>query len=107
MRPRLHVVGHVHAAHGREPLYWDDGQRAYERLMAGNGAGWRADLWPGNVRAWWDAWLVLWYGVQGLLWQHLMLGSRGGGGPPTLLVNAALKHEMTTTGTYPVEVIDF
>jgi hypothetical protein len=38
--------------------------------------------------AWWEAWKVIWYGIIGVLWQHLMLGSneRNGG----LMINAAL-----------------
>jgi hypothetical protein len=33
VRPRLHVFGHVHSGHGREAVWWDEGQRAYERVM--------------------------------------------------------------------------
>ena len=38
--------------------------------------------------AWLDALKVIWYGVTGVLWQHLMVGSTGANGG--LLVNAAL-----------------
>lgn len=44
------------------------------------------DLLPSLV--WLDALKVIWYGVRGILWQHLMVGSRGANGG--LLVNASL-----------------
>lgn len=44
------------------------------------------DLLPSM--AWLDSLKVLWYGVKGILWQHLMVGSTGASGG--LLVNAAL-----------------
>lgn len=38
--------------------------------------------------AWIDSFRVLWYGIKGVLWQHLMVGSKGANGG--LLINAAL-----------------
>ncbi|GIJ89404.1 hypothetical protein Asppvi_008344 [Aspergillus pseudoviridinutans] len=32
-KPLLHVFGHIHGAYGKETLYWDDFQRAYESIM--------------------------------------------------------------------------
>lgn len=86
VRPRLHVFGHIHAAPGREPVFWDDGQAAYERVMGRQKTGVLRDCLPST--AWLDSLKVLWYGVKGVLWQHLMVGSKGANGG--LLVNAAL-----------------
>jgi hypothetical protein len=86
VKPRLHVFGHIHAAHGREAVFWDNGQAAFERLMARKNQGIIRDLLPSL--AWLDALKVIWYGVRGILWQHLMVGSTGANGG--LLVNATL-----------------
>ncbi|KAF7172819.1 hypothetical protein CNMCM5623_004948 [Aspergillus felis] len=32
-KPLLHVFGHIHGAYGKETLYWDDFQTAYESIM--------------------------------------------------------------------------
>lgn len=53
VKPKLHVVGHVHSAHGREALFWDEGQRAYERIMARCKGGIITDLLA--IPRWFDA----------------------------------------------------
>jgi hypothetical protein len=80
------VFGHIHAAHGREAVFWDNGQAAFERLMARKKKGVIRDFLPSW--AWLDALKVIWYGVRGILWRHLMVGSTGPNGG--LFVNAAL-----------------
>ena len=80
------MFGHIHAAHGREAVFWDNGQAAFERLMAREKKGIIRDFLPSW--AWLDALEVVWYGVRGILWQHLMVGSTDANGG--LLVNAAL-----------------
>ena len=102
VRPRLHVFGHVHSGHGREFVFWDEGQKAYERLMAGHKAGIFADVFPSY--AWLDSLKVLWYGVKGCIWQRLMVGPSGGNGG--ILVNAALVYQSTTDIGNPVEIVE-
>ena len=76
IKPKLHVFGHVHSGHGREAVFWDEGQAAYERLMARKKGGIVADFIPSSD--WLDALRVVWYGVKGILWQRLMVGPSGG-----------------------------
>ena len=52
VKPKLHVVGHIHSAHGREALFWDKGQQTYERILARNG-GVLKDLTA--ISQWFDA----------------------------------------------------
>lgn len=99
----MHIFGHVHSGHGREYVFWDDGQRAYESLMESKKTGgvW-ADFVPSH--AWKDALRVIWYGVKGILWQWLMVGPAGGNGG--LLINAAVVYQSTTQVGNPVEVVE-
>lgn len=86
IKPRLHVFGHIHAAHGRESVFWDAGQAAFERLMARKKKGIIRDFLPSL--AWLDAVKVVLYEVRAILWRYLMVGSTGANGG--LLVNAAV-----------------
>jgi hypothetical protein len=85
------VFGHVHSGHGREAVFWDEGQRAYERLLARPHRGVITDLVPS--KAWVDALSVVWYGIRGILWQRLMVGREGARG--SLLLNAAVVYQST------------
>lgn len=76
LRPRFHVFGHIHAAHGREDIVIDSTQRAYEDVIVGWG-GW------GTV-AWMVA-LVIW---SRLRW--VFRGLRPVRGRPTTFLNAAV-----------------
>ncbi|RFU33680.1 hypothetical protein B7463_g2702, partial [Scytalidium lignicola] len=102
VRPRLHVFGHVHSGHGQQAVFWDEGQRAYERLMARKKAGIIRDLLPSL--AWLDAIRVIWYGIKGILWQRLMVGPSGGNGG--VMVNAALVYQSTTELGNRAEIVD-
>lgn len=51
LRPRLHVFGHIHAAHGREEMVMDDMQSAYEDVMVGWG-DWGTIAWMVAAVAW-------------------------------------------------------
>ena len=103
VRPRLHVFGHVHSGHGREFVFWDEAQRAYERLMERKKEGGiLVDIIPSL--AWVDAIKVLWHGFRGILWQKLMVGPHGGNGG--LLVNAAVVYQSTTAVGNPVAVVE-
>jgi hypothetical protein len=102
VKPRLHIFGHLHSGHGREAVFWDEGQAAYERLMARKRGGLLLDLVPSL--AWIDAAKVLWYGVKGILWQRLMVGPSGAKGGS--LVNASIVYQSTTDVGNPVEVVE-
>ena len=103
MRPRLHVFGHVHAGRtgnsGRQVVYWDDVQAAYERGCEGP-SGW--------VREVFDVWLwlaiaqVWFYGVQAVIWDRVWGGEARSG----VLVNAALMKNNTGFLGNEVQVVE-
>ncbi|KAG8530046.1 uncharacterized protein KY384_005528 [Bacidia gigantensis] len=84
VRPRLHVFGHVHCGHGQEGAFWDDAQKAFERLGARNERGPLVDLV--GLRGWLDAARLLVSSTLGLIWSRVW----GGTSNNTLMVNAAL-----------------
>ncbi|PYH88748.1 phosphoric ester hydrolase [Aspergillus ellipticus CBS 707.79] len=96
VRPALHVFGHVHAAAGIEPVFFDPAQRAWERICerrrvrAKMGFWWRV-LWGWvrdlvDVGGLVDAARVVGYGVMGVIWKWVWGGECFGG---AWLVNAA------------------
>lgn len=91
VRPRLHVFGHTHWAHGEEAAFYDECQWAYERLMSRPTWGPLGDLIPS--RSWLDAFDVIYYGIKSILWKYLMRGA----GPydAGLMVNAAQMYGNT------------
>ncbi|OKL61663.1 hypothetical protein UA08_02194 [Talaromyces atroroseus] len=103
VRPILHVFGHVHFAHGSEPVFWDEAQRAWERIStrcssrsvaAAIGSSRRLGfvydlLTPQN---WADALRVLFYGFTGIVWSRVWGGVVNRGG---WLVNAAAMYKDT------------
>ncbi|GAD92859.1 phosphoric ester hydrolase, putative [Paecilomyces variotii No. 5] len=96
VRPALHVFGHVHAAHGQEPVYWDEAQRAWERLCARR-RPWGYSIWGLirdmlDVRGWLDAARVIGYGIVGVIWSRVWGGENRGCG---WMVNAACMYENT------------
>ncbi|KAK3988548.1 putative rhamnogalacturonate lyase C [Cladorrhinum sp. PSN332] len=102
VKPKLHVFGHTHWGHGREAVYFDECQRAYETLMSKPARGLFWDLVPSN--RWMDAFNILRYGVSNLLWKWIMLGpgSNNGG----LMVNAAVMYGNTGKLKNRVNVVD-
>lgn len=109
VRPPVHICGHVHAGYGREAVFWDEAQRAYERICARDpdpdseqGGGLRGlvgGLWRDGVALVFGAWWVelvrmLVWGVIGFVWRRVWGGDDGerSGG---LLVNAALMYRNT------------
>ncbi|KAL2127124.1 hypothetical protein VTI74DRAFT_11303 [Chaetomium olivicolor] len=102
VKPKLHVFGHVHYAHGKEAVYYDECQQAYESLMSRPGRGPFYDLVP-SAR-WVDAFNVVRYGIGSILWKWIMAGpgSNNGG----LMVNAAVMHEDSRDLRNPVTVVD-
>ncbi|KAK3324166.1 putative calcineurin-like phosphoesterase [Cercophora scortea] len=102
VKPKLHVFGHVHWGHGRESVYYDECQRAYESLMARPKRGPIYDLLPNP--GWVDALYVLWYGLNSVVWKWIMLGPGANNG--ALMVNAAVMHGNTGKVRNPVMVVD-
>ena len=102
MKPRLHIFGHVHSGHGREAVFWDEGQASYERLMGRTGGSFIEDLIPGG--AWLDVIKVLFHGIRGILWDQLMVGPGGSNG--CLLVNPALVWQSTTVMGNKPEIVE-
>lgn len=117
VRPALHVFGHVHAAYGVEPVFWDEAQRAWERLCE------RRRVWlPAqgkrtsgimmyvtgilrdlvDVQAWVDAARVVVYGVVGVVWARVWGRENRGCG---WMVNAACMYRNSgRLGNEPVVV---
>ncbi|KAK3687528.1 calcineurin-like phosphoesterase [Podospora appendiculata] len=102
VKPKLHVFGHVHWGHGREPVYYDECQRAYESLMARPRRGPIYDLLPNP--GWVDALCVLWYGLNSVVWKWIMLGPGANNGG--LMVNAAVMYGNTGKVRNPATVVD-
>ncbi|EAW13501.1 metallophosphatase domain-containing protein [Aspergillus clavatus NRRL 1] len=112
VRPALHVFGHVHENSGREAVYWDEAQRAWERLCAARRPrarlpgfsallGLLRDLW--DVRGWADSARVLLYGVMGVVWARVWGGENRGCG---WMVNAAcMKGNTGRLGNKPQVVV--
>lgn len=98
IKPALHVFGHIHNSAGREPVFWDDAQRAWERLCASRRPrakhnrflallGFLRDLF--DPAGWLDAARVLVYGVLGVVWSQVWGGDIQHGG---WMVNAACMY---------------
>ena len=84
VQPRLHVFGHIHAAYGRETVWWDDAQSAYERICARKGKGLLRTLFDMSYHI--DIVRVIAYDIAGIIWTRIWKGKMNGG----LMVNAAL-----------------
>ncbi|KAK5998634.1 putative rhamnogalacturonate lyase C [Cladobotryum mycophilum] len=91
VRPRLHVFGHVHWGHGKESIYFDDLQLAYERLLSRTPRGPFWDFIPNP--AWKDMLLIVSHGIHSVLWKWLMGGP--GSNQGSLMVNASQMYGST------------
>ncbi len=102
VKPKLHVVGHIHWGHGKESVYFDEFQSTYETLMTKTGKGFIWDFLPST--AWLDLILLVWYGVNSVVWKWVMAGpgSNNGG----MLVNAAAMYGNTGKMKNPAVVVD-
>jgi predicted phosphohydrolase len=87
VRPRVHVFGHVHAGYGRKYMFWDDGQRAFERLCGRETQGWVQGFCAIGLR-WLDLTRLIRYGVQGIVWTRVWGGDDRGG----IMINASLMY---------------
>ncbi|KAI6090183.1 Metallo-dependent phosphatase [Hypoxylon rubiginosum] len=86
-KPKLHVFGHVHWGRGVQPIFWDECQKSYEKIMSLPKRGLILDLLP--QKAWLDVLWFLWYGYVSVLWHWFMLGGAANG---SVMVNAAMQH---------------
>ncbi|KAK8011232.1 rhamnogalacturonate lyase C [Apiospora arundinis] len=84
VKPKLHVFGHIHCGRGKQAVYWDDLQLAYENFLMKKSRGPIGDLLP-NAQ-WLDVVNIIVFGINSVLWSWLMLGGKVQGG---MLVNAA------------------
>ena len=108
VKPTLHVFGHVHSGHGRENVWWDKSQKAFEevREMA-YGSGRKpysqpilAELF--NISLYTKGAVMLFEDVKGVLWNRLWKGARQGG----VMVNAALTYQTTNKLKNKPHVVD-
>ena len=102
VKPKLHVFGHAHYGYGKEAVYYDECQRAYESLMSRSQRGPFYDMVP-SAR-WTDAFNVLWYGVSSILWKWIMLGPGTNNGG--LMANVSLMYGNSGKLRNPVTVVD-
>ena len=85
-RPKVHVFGHVHAGIGTQRIWWDEAQRAYEKIMERQGMGFVPDFI--DVRNWINYLEMLVWSMLGILWSRIW----GGEGSGSIMINAALMH---------------
>lgn len=109
VRPILHVFGHVHFAYGAEPVFWDEAQRAWERISTRCSARQRQLQLSGRSslmarfgglfydlitpRNWIDAFKLLFYDITGIIWSRVWGGQVGRGSG--WMVNAAMMYKDT------------
>ena len=101
VKPTLYVVGHVHAGYGRENLWYDNGQSAYEAVCRqGYGRGKKSGIGVTrgfplvevlDFRLWLAGVRMVYEDVKGVLWTRIWGGTTQGG----ILVNAALTYRST------------
>lgn len=85
VKPRLHIFGHIHWGRGKESVYFDGCQRAYETLISRTPRGPILDFVPNA--GWIEAFKVLYYGFNAVAFKYLMLGP--GSNNASLMVNTA------------------
>ncbi|KAI1381920.1 Metallo-dependent phosphatase [Hypoxylon crocopeplum] len=86
-KPKLHIFGHVHWGRGVQPIYWDECQKTYEKVMSRPKRGLIHDVFPNA--GWLDAWKVFYYGIISVMWHWFMLGGVANG---SVMINAAMQH---------------
>ena len=100
VRPKVHVFGHVHAGYGRQYVFWDQGQQAFERICERETLGLLKNLL--SINLWLDVVSILRAGLSGILWNRGWGGESNGG----LMINASLMYRNTgKLGNHP-QVID-
>ena len=110
VKPTLHVFGHVHSGHGKESVWWDEGQRGWEGLREyvygrEKVGSYQDEPFIGtelfDVKLWVMGAKVLWQDLKGLLWNRLWGGTRQGG----FMVNAALTYQTTNKLGHKAQVV--
>lgn len=91
VKPKLHVFGHVHWGRGQESVYFDECQMVYELFSSKARRGPFFDFIPNPD--WIDVVKILYYGLNAILFKHLMLGP--GSNNASLMVNAACMNGNT------------
>lgn len=86
VRPQVHVFGHVHAGFGKQRVWWDGAQKAYERTRGRKRNWYVADFM--DIKTWINGSKILFWGLLGILWSGIWGGEKSGG----LMVNAALMY---------------
>ncbi|EGO59178.1 hypothetical protein NEUTE1DRAFT_40599 [Neurospora tetrasperma FGSC 2508] len=107
VKPKLHVFGHVHWGAGREAVYYDECQRAYESLMARGADVPFPPAFPSIFSVWMDsmdAARVIWHGTTAVVWKWVMQGPGSNNG--ALLVNASVTYGNTGKVINPVQVVE-
>ncbi|KAL8694643.1 MAG: hypothetical protein Q9218_000738 [Villophora microphyllina] len=99
-RPKVHVFGHVHAGYGRENVFWDEGQKAYESICGREQAGLLNDFI--DPLAWLELVKLVWYGIKGILWSQIWRGDGSG----TMMINASLTYRSTGQLRNAPQVVD-
>ncbi|KAI9770011.1 MAG: hypothetical protein M1840_003722 [Geoglossum simile] len=100
VRPALHIFGHIHSGHGKEPVFWDDGQRIYEQIRARKDRGVIRDIF--DVWGWLCLGKLVCHGVGAVLWTRVW----GGDSTGTWMVNAALAYRSTGRLGNPAQIIE-
>ncbi len=100
VKPTVHVFGHVHAGYGQESVFWDEAQKAYERVCARERFGLFRDFL--DPFAWLDTARVAYYGMIGVIWSQVW----GGTGTGTLMINASLTYRSTGKLGNTAQVVD-
>ncbi|KAL6718336.1 hypothetical protein ACLMJK_004425 [Lecanora helva] len=100
VKPKVHIVGHVHAGYGREYCYWDEAQRSFEMLCARGETGILRDVV--SLHAWMNLFKLAAYGLLGMMWTKVWGGTNG----ESLIVNASLTYRSTGQLKNPPQVID-
>ncbi|KID71071.1 Metallophosphoesterase domain protein, partial [Metarhizium hybridum] len=98
----LHVFGHCHCAYGKESVYFDDVQFAYERLLSRPRRGFFWDLIPNQ--SWVDMFEIIYHGIHSVLWKWLMSGP--GSNQGSLMVNAAQMYKNSGKAVSRAVVVD-
>lgn len=99
VKPTLHAFGHIHSGHGKEEVWWDEGQKRYEEFLAsaynkpaGTVESHRLPFTELlDIPLWALAFKSMVADVRGLLWTRLWGGARQGG----YMVNGALIYQTT------------
>lgn len=101
VRPRVHVFGHVHAGYGQTYVFWDDGQRVYERLCGREAHGF-VNKFFAMSSTWLDLITLFWYGARGILWSRIWGGDHRGG----VMINASLMYRSSGMLLNRPQVVD-